>query len=880
MIRLRVLLSRLGELAFWRSREKRLDAEIQHHIGMLAESLIAGGLSPADALLEARRQFGSVDGMRMTHRERRGFAWLESLGQDLRFAVRVLTREHGFAATAIVVLGIGLGVNNMFFTLVYAHKFRGLPIPRPDRVLSVSVIDDRGQDRPLTSDEFDLLARHQSTLAAIGAYLPVVVTVGDESHAADRYDAAYVSSSAFAALGILPLIGRGPSAAEDVAGAPPAVVLCDTVWRRRYGRDPGVLGRSVLVNGAAATVVGIMPDRSGFPTTAMVWLPIGQAPDPPNRDARSRRVIGRLNESAGAIDARAQIDAILGRLRAATPESSRLRARVMPINQRLLGDLTGWGAFIIAGIIVILVACANVANLMMARAADRAREVALRASLGASRFRIVRQLLIEATVVAAAGGVLGGMLSLAGVRLFQSAIPEGTLPYWFDYSMDARVFAALVLISLITVIVFGLVPAWHASRTDVNRTLKDDGRGSMGQRRMRVWTGGFLAAELALAMIMLTQVAVGTFTGSRPLDTDPIVHARDIATAAITLPAESYPDEDSRRRFFRQLEEGLRARPGVTAVTRSTLLPGEGGGTMRRLAIEGHAGEEDVPEFLQIDIAPSYFETLRVPLIKGRELTDRDARSGSEGAIVNERFVSVLLDNADPIGARVAVPVPDAAPDASPRWITIVGVAPVIRQQGGGGIEQQTPVIYTPVDRRAPATNLVIVRHTIDTAEMIAAMRADVHALDRGVALYRARTLAGAIDDAQWNRRVSTYLASTVCLLSVLLAVVGLYAVTAQRVTLRTQEIGLRMALGASSAQVMHVILSGLKWPLLFGLILGVVGASGWDRAFAAGSDAAPQVAVRVLMTISGLLVVVCLACIVPMRRAISMNPVSALRRD
>lgn len=876
---MRTLLLRLLDPLLRHARERRLDEELQSHLDLLTDEFVARGMSPAAARLAARKAFGGVDQIKERYRDQRGFAWLDALAQDVRFALRILTRQRGFALTAMLVLGLGIGVNNMFFTLVYAHKYRGLPIPRPDRVLSISVIDDRGQDRPLTPAEFGALARDQSAFASLGAYVPGIVTVGDETRAADRHDASYLSSSALAALGIVPLRGRGPAADEDSAAAAPVVMLGETVWRARYEGDPGILGRSILINGGAATVVGILPDRSGFPTTAMVWLPIGQAPNRRDRDARSWRVIGRLKDAAREIDASAQVESILGRLHAGSPAAGRLRGRVMTINRRLLGDLNGWGPFIIAGIVVILVACANVANLMIARAAHRAREVAVRTSLGASRARIVRQLLIEAAVIAAAGGALGGGFSIGGVRLFRSAIPDGTLPYWFDYSMDALVFVALVLVSLATVIVFGLVPALHGSRTDAGRTLKDDGRGNIGQARMRAWTAAFLTAELALAMVMITQVAVGTFTGSRRLTTDRIVHASDITTAAITLPADAYPTEDHRVRFFRQLEERLRARPGVAAVTRSTRLPAEGGAALRRIAVEGRAGEEDAPEFLNIDVAPSYFETLRVPLIKGHELTDGDAAGGSEGAIVNERFVSVLLGGADPLGTRVAIPVPNAAPGATPRWLTIVGVAQVIRQQGGGG-DQQTPVIYTSIDRSAPATALVMVRHTMDTATVAAAMRVDAQALDRNVALYSVRTLAHAIDDAQWNRRVSSYLATTVCLLSALLAIVGLYAVTAQRVALRTQEIGLRMALGARGAQVAGVILAGLKWPLAFGLILGTLGASGWDRAFVAGSSAVPEMAARVLFTIAALVVVALLACVVPLSRALRVSPLTALRRE
>lgn len=876
---MRMLLSRLFDLVWRRSREDRLDEEVRAHLDLLTDEFMAKGLARHDALLAARRAFGNLDRTRMAHRDQRGFSWIETLLQDGRFAMRVLARERGFAMTAIAVLGIGIGVNNMFFTVVYAHKFRGLPIARPDRLLSISLVDDRGQDRALSPGEFESMARDQSVFAALVAHVPGVVTVGDEGRAADRYDASFVSSNAMAALGIAPILGRLPSASEDNVGAAPVVVLGESVWANRYRSDPGILGRSVLVNGEPVTVIGIVPDQAGFPSTALLWLPLGQSPGRTNRDARSWRVFGRLVDTATVSDARLQIETLFDRINASAPAVNRVRARVIPLNERLLGDLSGWGPFVLAGIVIVLVACANAGNLMMARATQRAQEVAIRASLGASRARIIRQLLVEATVIAAAGGALGGVFSIAGVRLVESAIPEGMLPYWSDYRMDAGVFTALVLISFLTVIVFGIVPAVHASRTDVNRTLKDGGRGSTGQSRLRIWTAAFLTAELALAMIMLNQIAIPGATNTRAMPTDLLIHTTDIATAAVTLPASAYATPEQRAGFFRRLHERLAARPEVVAASRATLLPGEGGNISRRLAIDG-GDEQDVPEFVAIEIAPAYFQTLQVPLIKGDEFSAADASPGRERAIVNERFVSVILRDQDPIGKRIALPVSRNPQSGPPRWLTITGVAQVIRQQGGGGVDQQAPAVYLPIDINSPATSMLMVRHQVDAATIAAALRAEVTAVDQNVALYRMRTLARAVDDAQWNRRVSAYLATIVCLLSVLLAMVGLYAVTAQRVALKTQEIGVRMAMGARTVQIVALVLRGLRFPLVLGLIFGALGSSAWERTFAAeGSDA--WSAPRIFITVSALIVLFVIAsCFVPLRRATRLDPVAALRQE
>jgi putative ABC transport system permease protein len=881
----RTFVSRLLDVILRRSRDERLADEVRTHLDLLANDLVARGMTPADAALAARKMFGNPDRVRIAHREQRGFSWIDSLAQDVRFALRLLTRERGFALTAILVLAVGIGVNNMFFAIVYAHKFRGLPIPQPGRVLSVSAFDDRAPDRLISLNEFDDLSREQTTFAGLAAYAAAAITVGDDNRTPDRFDAAYVSSNALGLLGIAPVIGTLPSADYDRSGTPAVVMLGVNAWQSRYNADTSIVGRTILINGMPADVVAVLPERAGFPSAAGVWLPLGQWPGmQQSRDARALRVLGRVRDGVTVSDARLEIEALFGRFESTRPETNRnVRARVMPLNQRLLGDLRGWEPFIMAGVIVILVACANVANLMIARALQRSPEIAIRTSLGASRTRIIRQLLVEAGMLALCGAVAGGVISVAGVRLVRSAIPDGTLPYWLDYSMDARVFAALIGISLATIILFGLVPALQASRTDVNRTLKDGARGAVGHRRSRAWTGAFLTAELALAMIMLTQIALATLTAQTTIPTDAAIHTTAVMTAAITLPTAGYPTPERRNDFFRRLDERLTGRADVIAASRSTMLPGDGGFGNRRVAIEGEARRADGegPAVLAIDVAPSYVATLDLAAVKGREFSAIDGTAGNETVIVNQRFAEVFLGEREPIGTRIAVAPANAPRDVPSQWLTVVGVTPTIRQQGAGGVEQQSPVIYLPIAAASPATSILMVRHALDPEATATLLREEVRAVDPNVALYRMRTLMRAVDDAQWNRRVSSYLAGTVCILSVLLAIVGLYAVTAQRVTLKTPEIGLRMALGARSVQIVRLVLYGLRVPLLLGVVLGTLGAMAWDRSFSAGSRDLYASAPRTVLTIAGFIVTVVIAsCVIPIRRAVRLSPTQALRHE
>jgi putative ABC transport system permease protein len=861
-------------------RERRLSDEVQSHLDMLTEEHMARGLSPEDARLAARRSFGGVDQIRMAYREQRGVPSLDILAQDVRFAMRVLMRDRGFALTAILVLGVGLGVNNMFFTLVYAHKFRGVPIERPDRVLFISTFDDRVPNRAISLPELDELRGVQKSFQGLGAYVNGVATVGDRDRVADRFDATYFTAGTFELLGIVPSMGRLPSAADDRPGNPAVALLGAEAWRLRYANDPQILGRSILVNGSTVTVIGIVPDRSGFPSTANVWMPLGQWPDwNADRAARSLSVVGRLRDGASMEEARSEIETIYGGFESAYPDTNRhLRARVIPLTERLLGTLDGWMQFIMAGIIVVLVACANVANLMMARALNRAPEIAIRTSLGASRARVILQLLIEAMVIAVGGAVIGAFVSIAGVRAIDAGIPDGILPYWTDYAMDRMVFAALVALALVTVIVFGLVPALHASRTDVNRTLKNTGRSATVTAGMRIWTGGFLTVQLALAMILFAQVAVAAYISRQEIPTDANIDTTAVVTGSITLPVASYPTADRRRDFFARLDERLKARSEIVAGSRATLLPGDQSGP-RRLHLRGQEPPPGAttPTVLTIETAPGYLGTLALGVVRGRDFSALDSGSTAV-AIVNERFAQVFMNGADPMNAQVAVSQINQPAPAQPQWLTVVGVAPNIRQLSAGA---ESPVLYLPIAATSPASSSLMVRHRVDPETAAGVLRAEAHAVDPNVAIYRMRTLKQAVRDAQWTRHTSAVLADTVTFMSVLLAIVGLYAVTAQRVTLKTREIGLRMALGAGSIQVGSVIVRGLRVPLLLGFLLGTAGSMGWDGAYSSGVAGVYTSAPPTLLKVAGVLALfVIVSCAIPIRRATTMNPTSALRHD
>lgn len=879
---LRVWLSRLRGAVSGRWRaESDLADEVQVHLDLLADDFVAQGMSPEEARFAARRAFGGVDQVRARHRDQRGLPSLDALVQDARFAVRTLGRDRSFLLTAILVLGLGIGVTHMFLTIVYAHTLRGLPIPDPDRVLDLSAVDDRAAARPMSWPDFEDLRASARSFQALVAYTSVPVTVGDEGRAPDRFEGAYVSAGAFQVVGATALAGRGFQAEDHRPGAAPVAMLGRAAWRARYAEDPTLIGRTILVNGSPATVIGVMPERTGFPSTASLWMPLEQLPGLAGqpRGARSLRVLGRLSDAVSEADARAEVAPIMSRLADAHPETNRnVRARLVPINDGLFGRIEGpWLAFLIAGLVIVLVSAANAANLVLARALHRAREVAVRTAIGASRGRIVRERLVEALVLAAVSAAAGLVVSRLGMRLFTSAIPDGMLPYWIDYSMDGTAFAALVAVSLGTIAAFGLVPAIVAARIDVGRVLKDGGRSQTSTRGSRRWTVAFLAAQLALAVVLLSTITLASLTAQAGLPSDTALATTEVVTAAISLPAARYAAPGDRRRYFEQLLGRVRSARGTTAAGVTTSLP-RSGAVERDLVIDGRSwGEGLGPTTLVVDITPGYFDTLALPLAGGRDLVEADGRPGQADVLVNERFVERFLQAQDPLGARLALSAV-GDPEGSPSWLTIVGIAPNIRQRGSPDAE---PLVYAPLAATAPSSATLMVRSQLGPDAVAALLRDAAHTLDGTVPLYRIQTLAQAVYDAGWNPRVSARLATTLTLLCLLLATVGLHAVTAHGVGLRRLEFGIRMALGATPLDIVRLVMAGVRTPLLLGLGLGLAGAMAWDRAFPSGRSGLrasdPQIMVVVGLVIA---VITVAASCRPARRAATIAPSDVLRQD
>jgi predicted permease len=703
----------------------------------------------------------------------------------------------------------------------------------------------------------------------MGGFASLPLVLADDAHTPDRLEGAALTAGTFDVVTPVLVTGRLFTADDDRPGAPAVALLSDRVWTSRYGASSSVFDQPVLVNGASTRIIGVFATRSRLPLTADVWIPASTPAVAP----RSLQAIGRLRDGATVAALREEASAAW---RANANGTDVPEARVVPINERYFGRLTDtvWLAFMSVGILVVLISCANVANLLIERSLHRAREIAIRASLGASRRRVVRQLLIESSVLAALGGLGGLVLGVVGVRGFRRLIPANALPYWYDYSLDWRVLAVLIGVSAATVLVFGLIPAIGASKVDVNRVLKAGGI----EARMRAsrWTTAFLTVELALTVVMLANLAVGLRANDRVPVAEREIDRRDIVTASLSLTGARYATPQQRTAFFRDLDDRIRALPAQPVASLASALPLSGSVQQKVLAARTTFSSADAPAVSTVVIGPRYFETLGLSLLGGRELDGWNVNGAPPEAIVNERFAQLFFDGESPVGQRIVL---QALGTAAPITYQIVGQAPSIRQRVRPDPE---PVVYTRLDA-SPLPTVTLIARTGDTdgASLASALRQSLVALDPSIPLYRVNTLAQAMRDSNWNGRVSDALIRLLTLLALALSTAGLYAVTAQAASRRSREIALRLALGARPEHVGGLLLRRVARQVALGFGAGVVCTLLWSRAFASGQPGPGILDPRALAMAGALLAAVAvIATLGPVRRALRVDPVSILRTE
>ncbi len=880
---LRAWLARLSGLFRGASRDRALSDEIQAHLEHLADDLVDRGMSRPEALAEARRAFGGVDQIKEAYRDQRGWPLVEQLVGDMRLALRLLAARLGATSLAVISLASGIGVSMAFFTLVNAFCLRGLPIDDPDRVLFVTTRDAQAKPGGLSYGDFQDLHDSAASFVGVAAYAQAQINAADDRDPPQRIAGCYISAGAFRLLGAAPAIGREFTSADEAPGTPLVAVIGQAVWLARYGGDPSVVGRTVRLDGKPATIVGVMPDGFRFPAQANLWLPIARMPgliDQP-RSTRGLSVFGRLTDASSVLSARDELNTLAEHLETQHPVTNHgIRFSGAPINEQFNAKLTQpeWLAFLTAGVLVLLVACANVAGLLLARLGARSREVALRVALGATRGRILRQFLCESILLAALAGVVGLGFAVAALRLVAWSVPSAApLPYWISFAVDERVLVALVGTCMASVIFFGLVPAVHGSRINVNELLKDGGRQGSGSRRARAWSATFLAVEFALAFVLLANLSLDlnrqffTDDPGLPIDSGPLL------TARLSLPSTPYATPDDRRRFYARLDEAIGRLDGVASMTTTGQLPPDSG-QPRRLTLAGQAfgPGEQAPPISVASVGARYFETLGVGMAAGRDLTTEDSVPGHEGVVVNQRFANKFFSGRVAIGERIQI-VDDQA-KTPPVWRTIVGISPDLRQ----GLLPM-PMAYVSDRETPPSSILLLVRATTRPEALAPIVQTAVAALDQDLPLYRVAALEVARHESSWNGRISSDILYTVTMIALLLAVVGLYAVTVHSVMQRTYEIGIRVALGAPRRTVTWLVLRRALTYVAVGLAAGLPCTYLFERQFLDTFDTPtshPLTAPQNLALVVGLILVVTIAaCVRPAMRAARIEPVTALRQ-
>jgi predicted permease len=802
--------------------------------------------------------------------------------EGIRHGLRLLRRQPGLTALAVTALSLSIGLTATMFSILDGLVLRGLPFDNADRLMHLEM------QRPATAqtslevpvhDFVDWRARQTSFegLAAFRSLDMVLSGAGDRR--AERFLGSSITASAFRQVGVAAALGRTFSEEEDRPGGPPVVVLGHALWRDRFGSDPGVIGRAVRVNGEALTVIGVMPETFQFPVRDAMWVPL--RPDPAAHargEGPTLEVFGLLRPGVSLEQARAEMAAIARALETEHPDANGgLGSVVKPYAAEYVGDngVKMLWVMMLAVLGVVVVACANVANLLLGRAAERVRELGIRSALGASRLRLVAHLLFEALVLAALGGAFGLLFARFGVAWFNSTIPIEDAPFWFEIRVDMA--SALFVVALVAVsaLLSGIAPALQASRADVGELLREDTRTGTGLRMGRL-SRTLVVAEVAMACGLLVAAGlmirsiVNLSPGRMPFESDHVL------TARLELGEAAYPDEARRAAFHEELERRLSALPGVRSAALMDAPPGIGGGR-DQVMVEGQdfVDEKQLPLTVWSAITPRFFETFGVGLHEGRAFTAADGAAAPKVAIVNRAFASRYFPDGRAIGRRLRLVYAGAGSD----WLEVVGTAPDLNL--GTPTRPQREAVYVPL-AQSPSRSVFVALSTPGSPEPLAGpVRDVVGRIDPDLAVLAVKPLGATLYEFTWGVNVIARLFTAFGAAALFLAAVGVYSVMAFAVGRRTREIGIRMALGASRARVLLMVLGQGARQLLVGAAIGMALALGLGRLLAVvlvdvtPTDPATFGAVLAALGLAGLA-----ACVWPARRAARMDPVGALRSE
>ena len=876
---MRLLVSRLLDVLLRRSREARLDAEVETHLDMLVDEFVARGMPREEARLAAHKAFGGVDQVKERYRDQRGLRVLNDVIQDTRYALRLIRRDHWFTAATVVALALGIGMSTTMVTLLYSMNLRGLPFHDAHELVGVAGEPTRSLGAQVPYGVFLAWRGASRSFAGLSAEIGAPINLGDDVRATDQFSGTFIHHNMFALLGERPLLGRDFLPDDDRAGAAPVVIIGYGVWVDRYGLDPSVIGRTVRANGEAVTVVGVMPEGFRYPVDTQVWRPLASFPGihAPSAAMRPVRVVGRLAAGVSQEQAEAELTSVLSTL-GTVPEADRTRRTiVMSLNETYVGRVTQPVPMMMlaAVMVVLLIACSHAASLWLARSTARSREMSMRAALGAGRGRLIRQLLIESVISALLAGILGVGIAWVFVRAFANEVSEFGLPYWTRFTFDVPLAVVIAAICIATGVAFGLLPAWHQSRTSLSEVLNHGARSGMASPRVRRTTRLLLVGELALTVVLLASAGALARSAAVVYRADQVIDVDRLWQFRLALPAEKYGTVDARRAFYDALDHHLALAPGMESAALASAPPFNVRDS-RGIAMDRNpTGSGALPSAPLVAIGPRYFETLRLNMRRGVRLEDVEPAARSTAALVNEHFVQRFSPDREPIGRDVWL-VNERLPDAAPQRYTIVGIAPPLRQRVAAGY---TPVVYVPFDAELGVIASLLIRGAPD--QFAESVRQEVRRLDPDLPLFSLQSLERISYNSRWIQRITSTTFSLLAGVATILSALGLYSLTAYAASQRTQEVGVRMALGARRAQVSWLFVRDALRSTAIGLVLGLGGALAvgtvLQSALVDVRANHPLSLLAVCLLLAGVAIT---AALLPARRAARLDPIAALRHD
>ena len=806
---------------------------------------------------------------------------MENLFKDIRFAMRGLLKRPGFTAIAVVTLALGIGANTAIFSTINALLLKPLPFPELDRIVALwDTVPSRGVERNevTVANYLDWRAQNNTfEQLAIYRWWSTNLTGADTP---ERVQGFQVTANFLDAVGVKPVMGRNFSEEENQPGKDGVAILTYSLWQRRFGADPNIVNKTIATNGVTRTVIGVMPPEFNFPKGAEIYSPIAITPElSRSRDNHSYLGVGRLKPGVSVQAAAADLGRIATQLEKQYPETNTGRGVVVyPILQDTVRMYATALWIMMAAVgFVLLIGCANVANLMLARAAGRQREIALRAALGASRFRIIRQLLTESVLLGIAGGALGILIGYWGVDLIRTASPGEAARYapgWNHMGINFPVLVFTTLLSMLSGVLFGLAPALQLSKPDLNNALKEGGRqATSSSHRLR---GLLVVAEVALSLVLLASAGLLIRSFIQLLKTDPGFNPDRLLTMNLVLPTAKYKEEPQRAAFYSDLLQRVNQLPGVTSAAIVNHLPLGGSNSSTSFLVEG---VPDPPPGQEFDgryrvCSPGYFQTMGISVLKGRSFTDQDKAGAPHVIIVNETLARKYWPNDDPIGKRMRY----TGPLEQNPWMQVVGVVQDVKHELNLAV---TPDFYVPHAQDSWSSMVLVARTKVEPAAMAAPVRQELWSIDKDQPVFDVRTMGEvrAISLALYS--FSSVMLGIFAVLALLLAAIGIYGVMAYAVTQRTHEIGIRMALGARASDVLKLVVRNGMGLALIGVVLGLAGSWALTRFISSLLVGTSATDVWTLSIVSlSLLSVALLACYIPARRATRVDPLVALRYE